>query len=202
MKKETIARFFEKASLKTATMATEMNVETAFATPGSVFAKVDNILWAIAAAKTNRAHLMKFVPVVKQLTKVLNGADARFIRHAEFYHDLKETLNKIEHQIAECKTRSKWTNKLMSKKDQKILEEIEHHVEHLITRIVFAFAQRAKHMSIARKKQQIKPLDISSIEEQDESEIDSTSETASLRSEEDTKEERQPNKAILRTFRV
>jgi len=174
-------------------MAAEAEVETSFATPGSVFAKVDSILWAIAAAKTNKAHLMKFVPIVKQLTKVLNGADASFIRHAEFYHDLKETLGKIEHQITECKTRGKWANKLMAKKDQKILEEIEHHVDHLITRIVFAFAQRAELMNIARKKKQAKKLNFSSIEEEEEeieSEIDLSSETASLKSEEDVKAER------------
>lgn len=193
MKRETIVKFIQKASnIKTAkAMASgEMSdIETAtFATPGSVFSKVDHILWAIADAKNNKTHLMKFVPIVKQLTKVLNGADASFIRHSEFYHDLKETLAKIEQQIQESKSRNKWTNKLMAKKDQKILEEIEQHVDHLITRIVFAFAQRAKLMNIARlKKKQRKALEpISSIEEEDESEIDT--ETASIKSQEDSKE--------------
>ncbi|XP_020897475.1 uncharacterized protein LOC110236311 [Exaiptasia diaphana] len=176
MKKEAIVKLIQKASsFKTAVrMATENDVvETALATPGTVFGKVDHILWAIADAKNNKAHLMKFVPIVKQLTKVLNGADATFIRHSEFYHDLKETLNKIEQQIIESKTRNKWSNKLMAKKDLKVLEEIEQHVEHLITRIVFAFAQRAKFMNMARKKKHTglkQPLDISSIEEEDENE--------------------------------
>lgn len=194
MKNQTIVRFIQKASNFKAMAADQVQVESSFATPGTVFAKVDSILWAIAAAKHNKSHLMKFVPVVKQITKVLNGADASFIRQAEFYSDLKETLNKIEHQINECKTRGKWTNKLMAKKDQKTFEEIEHHVDLLITRIVFAFAQRTKLMNIARnKKLRKQQLNFSSIEEEDESEIvdneslsrrESTSETTSVLSEE------------------
>jgi len=192
MKKETIAKLIQKASniTKPTAMAAaghNENIETAFATPGSVFSKVDHILWAIAEAKNNKTHLIKFVPVVKQLTKVLNGADATFIRHSEFYHDLKETLAKIEQQIAESKCRNKWTNKLMAKKDQKTLEEIEKHVDHLITRIVFAFAQRAKLMNIARSKKTRPALEpITSIAEEDESEIDA--EISSEISQDDYKE--------------
>lgn len=174
MKKDTIVKFIQKASnFKSVAMASETEMETTFASPGTVFGKIDHILWAIADAKNNKSHLMKFVPIVKQLTKVLNGADALFIRHSEFYHDLKETLNKIDNQISEAKTRSKLSNKLMAKKDQKILEEIEQQVEHLITRIVFAFAQRAKFMKVARQKRMSATLrrNVSSIDEEDENDV-------------------------------
>ena len=126
--------------------------ESCFATPGSIFAIIDSIHCEIAGAKHNKVYVLRFVPLIKQITKVLNGADAKFIRHAEFYSDLKETLDKIEHHIKEASTHGKWFNKLMAKKDQKSIEEFEHHVDLLITRIVFAFAQRVQLMKIARKK--------------------------------------------------
>jgi hypothetical protein len=197
MKNQTIIKFIQKASnFKSMATDNQVQIESSFATPGSIFAKVDSILWAIAAAKHNKSHLVKFVPVVKQLTKVLNGADASFIRQAEFYSDLKGTLNKIEHQINECKTRGKWANKLMAKKDQKTVEEVEHHVDLIITRIVFAFAQRAERMNIARRKKlQKQQLNFSSIEEEDEmneslNRSDTSSETTSVLSEESVSGER------------
>lgn len=171
------------------------NNESCFAMPGSIFAIVDNIHWAIASAKHNKAYVLRFVPVIKQITKVLNGADVRFIRQAEFYSDLKETLFKIENHIKESSTRGKWMNKLMAKKNQKNFEEFEEHVDHLITRIVFSFAQRVQLLNMARQK---KKRALSEIPEEDDegSEVsnesasttttcDSSGETVSLASQED-----------------
>ena len=101
MKKEAIVKFIQKAaSLKPVAMASEEEMETSFATPGTIFGKIDHIMWAIADSKSNKSHLMKFVPIVKQLTKVLNGADASFIRHSEFYHDLKGRWMVLSYQQA------------------------------------------------------------------------------------------------------
>ena len=141
------------------------NSESCFATPGSIFAIVDNIHWAIASAKHNKAYVLRFVPVVKQITKVLNGADVKFIRQAEFYSDLKETLFKIESHVKESSTRGKWMNKLMAKKNQKSFQEFEEHVDHLITRIVFSFAQRVQLLNLARQSKRALP----GIPEEDES---------------------------------
>ncbi|XP_078354017.1 uncharacterized protein LOC144638670 [Oculina patagonica] len=169
------------------------NNESCFATPGSIFAIVDKIHWAIASAKHNKAYVLRFVPVIKQITKVLNGADVKFIRQAEFYSDLKETLFKIENHVKESSTRGKWMNKLMAKKNQKSFEEFEEHVDHLITRIVFSFAQRVQLLNLARQKKRA----LSEIrEEDDESEIsnesasstttcDTSGERVSLASQED-----------------
>lgn len=145
------------------------NTESCFASPGSIFAIVDNIHWAIAIAKHNKAYVLRFVPLIKQITKVLNGADMKFIRQAEFYSDLKETLFKIETHVKESSTRGKWINKLMAKKNQKSFEEFENHVEHLITRIVFSFAQRVQLLNLARQTREKRQRALSEIEEEDES---------------------------------
>lgn len=163
-------------------MATN-NSDSYFARPGSIFAIVDNIYWAISSAKHNKAYVLRFVPVVKQITKVLNGADVKFIRQAEFYSDLKETLFKIESHVKESSTRGKWMNKLMAKKNQKSFQEFEEHVDHLITRIVFSFAQRVQLLNLARQPKRA----LSEIpEEEDEenlSEISSDRNSASTTSD-------------------
>lgn len=159
------------------------NSDSYFARPGSIFAIVDNIYWAISSAKHNKAYVLRFVPVVKQITKVLNGADVKFIRQAEFYSDLKETLFKIESHVKESSTRGKWMNKLMAKKNQKSFQEFEEHVDHLITRIVFSFAQRVQLLNLARQSKRA----LSEIrEEEDEenlSEISSNRKSASTTSD-------------------
>lgn len=147
------------------------NSESYFARPGSIFAMVDNIHWAIASAKHNKAYVLRFVPVVKQITKVLNGADVKFIRQAEFYSDLKETLFKIESHVKESSTRGKWMNKLMAKKNQKSFQEFEEHVDHLITRIVFSFAQRVHLLNLARQSKRALPQ----IPEEDEESVSEVS---------------------------
>lgn len=147
------------------------NSESYFARPGSIFAMVDNIHWAIASAKHNKAYVLRFVPVVKQITKVLNGADVKFIRQAEFYSDLKETLFKIESHVKESSTRGKWMNKLMAKKNQKSFQEFEEHIDHLITRIVFSFAQRVQLLNLARQSKRALPQ----IPEEDEESVSEVS---------------------------
>ena len=105
---------------------------------------IDEINFSIVKAKHNKAYVEKFANITKRLSKVLNGADSAFIRQAEYYSDLKETLQKIWHHINERASQSKFIKKLLMSKDQKMYEEIERHVDQLVTRIVFAFAQRVQ----------------------------------------------------------
>ena len=105
---------------------------------------IDEINFTIAKAKHNKAYVEKFGNITKRLSKVLNGADSTFICQSEFYSDLKETLQKIWHHINEKASQSKFIKKLLMSKDQKMYDEIECHVNQLITRIVFAFAQRVQ----------------------------------------------------------
>lgn len=105
---------------------------------------IDEINFSIAKARHNKAYVEKFTSITKRLSKVLNGADSLFIRQGEFYSDLKETLLKMQHHIAERGSQQKLIQKFMGKKDQKLFGEFECHVGQLITRIVFAFAQRVK----------------------------------------------------------
>ena len=105
---------------------------------------IDEINFTIAKAKHNKSYVEKFASITKRLSKVLNGADSAFIRQSEFYSDLKETLQKIWHHTNERASQSKLIKKLLMGKDQKMYDEIECHVDQLITRIVFAFAQRVQ----------------------------------------------------------
>lgn len=127
----------EKATL-TPTYVCEITTGT-----GPLFI-IDEINFLIAKAKHNKAYVGKFISITKRLDKVLIGVDSLFIRQAEFYSDLKETLLKIQHHILERGSQQKLIKKLMGKKDQKLYKEIERHVDELVTRIVFAFAQRVK----------------------------------------------------------
>ena len=73
-------------------------------------------------------------------------------------------------------------NKLMAKKKQKSIEEFEQHVEHLITRIVFSFAQRVQLLNMARQTRQ-RQRALSEIQEEDESREVSSNECSSCSSQ-------------------
>lgn len=105
---------------------------------------IDEINFSIAKAKHNKSYVGRFANITKRLSKVLNGADSAFIRQSEFFSDLKETLHKIWHHINERASQSKFITKLLMGRDEKMYEEMECHVDQLITRIVFAFAQRVQ----------------------------------------------------------
>lgn len=110
----------------------------------SAFATVDKIFHLIAEAKHNKMHVEKFRQTMEQIVKALNGIDVDFIRNAEFYPDLKETLSKIHYHILDASTRNKWLKFMMAKKDLSTYEEIQKHVENMVSRIVFSYAQRTK----------------------------------------------------------
>lgn len=110
----------------------------------SAFAMIDKIFHLISEAKHNKVHVEKFRETLEQILKALNGMDVFFIRNAEFYPDLKETLSKIHYHIANASTRNKWLKFMMAKKDLVTQEEIQKHVDNLVCRIVFSYAQRTK----------------------------------------------------------
>ncbi len=110
----------------------------------SAFAIIDKIFNLIAEAKHNKMHVEKFRQTTEQIVKALNGIDVYFIRNAEFYQDLKETLSKIHYHILDASTRNKWLKLMMAKKDLTTFEEIQKHVDNLVSRIVFSYAQRTK----------------------------------------------------------
>lgn len=107
---------------------------------------------AIANAKHNKLHISHFQDILQRLVKVLNGVDTNFVRQAEFYSDLKETLIKMKAHIDESSSRGRIANKILAKRDQKLFEEFDKHMEHLITRIVFAYAQRVESMRALRMR--------------------------------------------------
>ena len=110
----------------------------------SVLAMIDKIFEAIAEAKHNKAHVERFRGTTEDIVKALNGIDVNYIRNAEFYSDLKETLCKIYYHIMEASTRNKWLRYVMAKKDEISREEVQKHVDNLVSRIVFSNAQRIK----------------------------------------------------------
>jgi len=111
----------------------------------SALAIIEKIFHAIAEAKHNKAHVEKFRSTTEQIIKALNGIDVYFIRNAEFYADLKETLCKIYYHVMDASTRKKWIKYMMAKKDQSNYEEIQKHVDNMVSRIVFSYAQRTKN---------------------------------------------------------
>ena len=139
-----MARFNDSASVAVKPAKSSANAQRSCSSPSSVLNAVDNILEVISNARHNKVHAEKFRETLKQIVKALNGVELHFVRHAEFYPDLKETLNKIYCHIIETTTRRKWAKMMMAKKDQKTAEEIQKHVDNLVSRIVFSYANRTK----------------------------------------------------------
>ena len=110
----------------------------------SALSLIDKIYEAVRDAKHNKAHVEKFRGTTQQIVKALNGIDVNFIRSAEFYSDMKETLYKILYHITEASGRSKWLKYMMAKKDEMTFVEIQKHVDNLVSRIIFSYAQRTK----------------------------------------------------------
>lgn len=110
----------------------------------SALSLIDKIYEAIRDAKHNKAHVEKFQGTTQQIVKALNGIDINFIRSAEFYSDMKETLYKILYHVSEASNRNKWLKYMMAKKDEMTYLEIQRRVDNLVSRIVFSYAQRTK----------------------------------------------------------
>eukprot|EP00794_Sanderia_malayensis_P008240 gene8240-9122_t len=140
-----MARFNNQtgADNQTSQHSTERN-ETRQSYSLSAFAMFDKIFNAISEAKHNKLHVVKFREITEQIVKALSGMDVHFIRNAEFYPDLKETLSKIYYHIIDSSTRNKWVKMMMAKKDLATYGEIQKHVDNLVSRIVFSYAQRIK----------------------------------------------------------
>jgi len=131
-------------------MASLLQVETvpsSSSTKGkrtSMVSTIDCIILAINTAKHNKSHVQKMLVIIKQILKALNGADYTFIRRAEFYSDLKETLNKLYIHVIESTGRKRWVKYMMAKRDHQFLLQMQEHVDVLCGRIMLSFASRVE----------------------------------------------------------
>lgn len=103
---------------------------------------VEEIYQLIRSAKHNKQTFAQFLKLVNQIIQALSGADANFLRNAEFYQDLLETLNKIKNHLVALSKRKIVARFLMSKKDDQILNDMQKHVDTLCGRIFLSYAQR------------------------------------------------------------
>nr|XP_047123481.1 uncharacterized protein LOC124806523 [Hydra vulgaris] len=117
----------------------------------SVTVSLQNCMELIISAKKNKANVNKYMFILKQVMKALNGLDYSFIRHGEFYHDLKETINKIRCQINILINRTKLSQIVMAKKDGMTYDQIQQQIDDICGRIVLASAQR----QLARRKNSV-----------------------------------------------
>ena len=108
----------------------------------SVVVSLQSCMELIISAKKNKVHVNKYMCILTQVMKVLNGLDYDFMRRAEFYHDLKEILSKIRHQINILKHRTKFLQVVMAKKDSVTFYQIQQHIDGICGRIVLASSQK------------------------------------------------------------
>ena len=116
--------------------------KVSFQIQNSLNLQVEEISKSIKNAKRNKSHLSKYTSLIKQIIQALSGAEATFLRNAEFYPDLRETLSKIQVNVTELSKRKSFTRFLMAKKDALTYEEMQKHVDTLCGRIFLSYAQR------------------------------------------------------------
>ena len=116
--------------------------KVSFQIQNSLNLQVEEISKSIKNAKRNKSHLSKYTSLIKQIIQALSGAEATFLRNAEFYPDLRETLSKIQVNVTELSKRKSFARFLMAKKDALTYEEMQKHVDTLCGRIFLSYAQR------------------------------------------------------------
>lgn len=92
--------------------------------------------------------------MAEQLLQALSGTDVCFIRHEEYYHDLKETLKKMLHSLQTESRRNFLIRRccrfvLPRARKSRLLHEMGNVVDGLCGRIFFSYAQR-RIMKIAQ----------------------------------------------------
>jgi len=110
----------------------------------SINSTLENLFTLIRNAKKNKAHVHKFNDLLKPLVKALSGVNYDFVRQAEFYPDLKETLVKIQNHIIQSTHRTKFSQVMMSKKDGELLDEMEKLIDQLVGRIFLSYSERTR----------------------------------------------------------
>lgn len=105
---------------------------------------IDDILHVIQNARKNKAYASKYYQIIKQVMKAISGIEYTFLKQAEFYADLKETLSKIQYHLVQSTNRGKLVRKVMARKDISCFSEIQTHVDMLCGRIFLAYAERMK----------------------------------------------------------
>lgn len=98
-------------------------------------------------AKHNKALISRYVLIMKQITKALSGAEASFLRGAEFYSDLRETVSKIQVIVSDLTKRKAMSRLLLAKKDNLTCDEMQFHADTLCGRIFLSYAQRMQMRS-------------------------------------------------------
>jgi len=126
--------------------------KVSFQIQNSLNIQIEEIYRSIKNAKRNKNHIARFTSIIKQITQALSGVEASFLRNAEFYSDLRETLNKIQNHVTESSNRKIFARLMMSKKDYVTCEEIQKHVDTLCGRIFLSYAQRMEKRAINNNK--------------------------------------------------
>lgn len=91
---------------------------------------------------SQQQHIRKYLLIVNQVIQALHGVQFNFIRNAEFYSDLKETLVKINMNLRKSTKRKFISRILMFKHDSEIARMLQEHVDVLVGRILFFYAQQ------------------------------------------------------------
>lgn len=118
-----------------------------FQIQNSLNLQIEEISSIARNTKHNKALVARYVNIMKQITKALSGAEASFLRGAEFYSDLRETLSKIQVIISDLTKRKAMSRLLLAKKDNLTCDEMQCHADTLCGRIFLSYAQRMQMRS-------------------------------------------------------
>ena len=116
--------------------------KTSFQIQNSLNLQIQEISRISRNTKRNKALVTRYIQIMKQITRALSGAEAHFLRRAEFYSDLRETLSKIQVIVGDLSKRKAMSRLLLAKKDNLTCEEMQRHADTLCGRIFLSYAQR------------------------------------------------------------
>ena len=123
--------------------------KTSFELQYSMNLQIEEISRVAKNTKRNKALVTRYISIMKQITKALSGAEASFLRGAEFYSDLRETLSKIYVVVCDLSKQKTMSRLLLSKKDKITCDEMQLHVDTLCGRIFLSYAQRMEMRRLA-----------------------------------------------------
>lgn len=113
------------------------------AAPNSFMMEVMEIHQLMESANGRQQQSIQlYVPIMRQILQALHGVEFNFIRNAEFYSDLKETLVKIKRQLQQSTKRKFISRIMMSKRDSQTARTVQDHVDSLCGRIFLSYAQQ------------------------------------------------------------
>lgn len=113
--------------------------------------EIERIYHLINTAKRNKQYIGKYYELLKPIIQALCGMDASFLQNAEFYSDLKETLDKMYNHLVESSKRKAITRFLMTNKNQQVFMEMQKHIDTLCGRVFLSNAYRMELRSTSNK---------------------------------------------------